>query len=93
MALNFEIFYHAKVVREDIVNLPLVWRDKIRSMVEEKLTTAPDFYGKPLRRSLKGYRKLRVGDYRIVFRINGNKVYVLAIMHRSVVYKKITKRI
>jgi mRNA interferase RelE/StbE len=93
MALNFEIFYHTKVVKEDIINLPPIWRDKIRSMVEEKLTIAPDFYGKPLRRSLKGYRKLRVGDYRVVFRINGNKIYILAIMHRSVVYKKITKRI
>jgi mRNA interferase RelE/StbE len=92
MALNFKIFYHKKVVKEDIVNLPLVWRDKIRSVIEDKLTIAPDFYGKPLRRSLKGYRKLRVGDYRVVFRINENKVYILAIMHRSVVYKKIIKR-
>ena len=66
MALNFEIFYHSKVVKEDIINLPLVWRNKIRLAIEEKLTTAPDFYGKPLRRSLKGYRKLRSVDYRIV---------------------------
>ena len=93
MALNFEIFYHTKVVKEDVQNLSLVWRNKIRFAIEEKLTIAPDFYGKPLRRSLKGYRKLRVSDYRVVFRINGNKVYVLAIMHRSVVYKKITKRL
>jgi mRNA interferase RelE/StbE len=93
MALNFEIFYHVKVVKEDIADLPLVWRNKTRSMIEEKLTTAPDFYGKPLRRSLKGYRKLRVGDYRVVYRISGDKVYVLAIMHRSVVYNRITKRL
>ena len=93
MALNFEIFYHAKVVRDDIISLPLTWRGKIRFAIEEKLTTAPDFYGKPLRRSLKSYRKLRVGNYRVVFRIHGNKVYILAIMHRSVVYQKITKRL
>ena len=93
MALNFEIFYHTKVVKEDIATLPLLWRNKIKFAIEEKLTVAPDFYGKPLRRSLKGYRKLRVGDYRVVFRINGNKVYILAIMHRSVIYQKITKRL
>ncbi|PIP55476.1 MAG: addiction module antitoxin RelB [Candidatus Zambryskibacteria bacterium CG22_combo_CG10-13_8_21_14_all_42_17] len=93
MALNFELFYHAKVVKDDIVSLPLIWRSKIRLAIEEKLTIAPDFYGKPLRRSLKGYHKLRVGDYCVVFRINGNKVYILAIMHRSVVYKKITRRL
>ncbi len=93
MALNFEIFYHTKVIKEDITNLPLLWRDKIKFAIEEKLSIAPDFYGKPLRRSLKGYRKLRVGDYRIVFRINSNKVFILAIMHRSVVYNRITKRL
>ncbi len=93
MALNFEVFYHTKVIKEDVSDLPPVWRDKVRSMIEEKLTVAPDFYGKPLRRSLKGYRKFRVGDYRVVFRINRDKVYVLAIMHRSVVYEKITKRL
>ena len=91
MALNFEILYHDKVVKEDITNLLLIWRNKIRFAIEERLTIAPDFYGKPLRRSLKGYRKLRIGDYRVVFRIDGNKVYILAIMHRSVVYQKIIK--
>ena len=93
MALNFEIFYHTKVVKEDIVSLSRVWRDKIKFAIEEKLTIAPDFFGKPLRRSLKGYRKLRVGDYRVIFRIDGNKVYVLAIMHRSIIYKRITNRL
>ncbi|PIQ66675.1 MAG: addiction module antitoxin RelB [Candidatus Zambryskibacteria bacterium CG11_big_fil_rev_8_21_14_0_20_42_18] len=93
MALSFEILYHSKVVTDDIVSLPKLWRNKIRLAIKEKLTTAPDFYGRPLRRSLKGYRKLRVGDYRVVFRINKNKVYVLAIMHRSVVYKKVPKRL
>ena len=93
MALNFEIFYHTKVIKEDIVNLSLVWRDKIKFAIEEKLIIAPDFFGKPLRRSLKGYRKLRVGDYRVIFRIDKNRVYVLAIMHRSIIYKKVTKRL
>ena len=93
MALDFEILYHAKVVKEDITSLSPIWRDKIKFAIEEKLTIAPDFFGKPLRRSLKGYRKLRVGDYRVVFRIDRNRVYVLAIIHRSVIYKKITKRL
>ncbi len=92
MALIFEILYHNKVVKEDIPRLSLIWREKIRFAIEEKLTIAPDFYGKPLRRSLAGYRKLRVGDYRVVFRIQGDKVFVLAIMHRSVIYQKVNMR-
>lgn len=92
MALAFEIVYHETVVKEDIPRLPATWRDKVRDAIEEKLTTSPDFFGKPLRRSLKGYRKLRVGDYRVVFRIQGTKVLIFAILHRSVVYLEMEKR-
>ena len=92
MALDFEIVYHKTVVEEDIPRLASTWKLKIQTAIEEKLTTYPAVYGKPLRRSLKGYRKLRVGDYRIVFRINGQKVLILAILHRSVVYQIIERR-
>jgi mRNA interferase RelE/StbE len=93
MALVFEVIYHKKVVEEDISRIARSWRDKIRDAIEEKLTTSPDFFGKPLRRSLKGYRKLRVGDYRIVFRIQGMKVLILAILHRSTVYEEVEGRV
>ncbi len=51
------------------------------------------FYGEPLRKSLKGYWKLRVGDYRVIYKIDGNEVWILAIINRKDVYKKTTKRI
>jgi len=92
MALEFEVVYHKKVVEEDIPRLVPVWKAKVQAAIEEKLSTYPDLYGKPLRRSLKGYRKLRVGDYRVVFRIAGAKVLILAILHRSVVYREMEKR-
>ncbi|MGD0328302.1 MAG: type II toxin-antitoxin system RelE/ParE family toxin [Minisyncoccia bacterium] len=92
MALDFEVIYQQKVVEEDIPQLTSAWRVKIQAAIEEKLSSYPDLYGKPLRRSLKGYRKLRIGDYRVVFRIAGTKVLILAILHRSVVYKEMGKR-
>jgi mRNA interferase RelE/StbE len=92
MAVAFEIFYEKVVVREDIPRIASAWRQRIRGAIEEKLTSYPEVFGKPLRRSLKGYRKLRVGDYRIVFRIQGKKVLIFAILHRSVVYKEMEKR-
>ena len=92
MAVDFEVLYQKKVVEEDIPQLAPTWKTKIQDAIEEKLSTYPDVYGKPLRRSLKGYRKLRVGDYRIVFRISESKVLILAILHRSVVYKEMEKR-
>lgn len=93
MAVTFEILYHEAVVREDIPCLPKVWRERVRSIIGSKLAIHPDIFGIPLRRSLKGYRKLRVGDYRIVFRIEGGGVKLFAIAHRSVVYELVLKRL
>lgn len=88
MEIMYAIFYHHLVVRDDIPKLPHLWKKKAQQAIESKLTTMPDIYGKPLRRSLKNYRKLRVGDYRIIYRIEGDKVKIFAIQHRSVVYTK-----
>ena len=88
----FEIVYHHLVVEEDIPKLSSVWKNKVRRAIEEKLANRPEVYGKPLRRSLKGYRKLRVGDYRVIFRIENNKAKIFVIQHRSVVYEAVEKR-
>ncbi len=90
--MSFEIVYHPEVVRKDIPKLSSEWKEKIRLTIEARLTTHPDLYGKPLRRSLKGYRKLRVGDYRVIFRIEKNLVKIIIIEHRSIVYAQIEKR-
>jgi len=89
----FDVIYHHLVVCDDIPKLSNEWKEKIRRAIENKLTIYPDLYGKPLRRSLKGYRKLRVGDYRVIFRIEKNTVKILVIQHRSVVYTEANKRI
>ena len=47
----------------------------------------------PLRKTLKGYRKLRVGDYRIVLEIDDNNIYILGICHRKDVYTRVEKRV
>lgn len=89
----FEIHYHYAVVKEDIPRLAPAWKKKIRRAIEEKLVTRPDTFGKPLRRSLRGYRKLRVGDYRVIYRIDGKRVIIFVIQHRSIVYGITKKRI
>ena len=91
--MTFEIQYHTDVVRKDIPDLSQTARDQIKQAIEKKLTTSPDQFGKPLRRSLKGYRRLRIGDYRIIFRIEGNIIKIFIIQHRSVVYKQSKKRL
>lgn len=88
----FRVVYHHLVISDDIPKLPNVWKKRIRHAIEQRLKTNPDLYGKPLRRSLKGYWKLRAGDYRIIFRIENNTVKILIIQHRSVVYAQAQKR-
>jgi len=65
----------------------------IKRAIEERLAKHPGVYGKPLQRSLKGYWKLRVGEYRVVFKISGNDILILGIVHRKDVYRRIKKRV
>ena len=91
--MSFNILYHPLAARDDIPKLSKEWRKKIQKAVEDRLSASPEAYGKPLRKSLKGYRKLRVGDYRVIFSLEKSTVKILAIRHRSVVYDKINKQV
>lgn len=83
---NWEVRYLECVVNGDIPALSSSDRQRIRQAVELKLTSRPELYGKPLRFSLKGARSLRVGDYRVLFVLEGRRVLVIGIFHRSVAY-------
>ena len=91
--MTFRIFYHITVAREDIPKLSSTDKERVKEAIEEKLQEAPEIFGKPLRYSLKGYRALRVGDYRVIFRIEDDTVKILLIVHRSLAYQKINKRV
>jgi len=89
----FDLRYHPDVKSIDIPLLDAKLQTRIKSAVERRLMTAPHLYGEPLRKTLHGYWKLRVGDYRVVFKIVGEEVWVLGIIHRKKVYKEIEKRL
>jgi len=91
--LTFELRYHPDVRDVDIPQLNETLKKRIKRAIEERLSISPDQYGEPLRKTLKGYWKLRVGDYRVVYKIEGNEVWIFAIINRKDVYKKIIKRI
>jgi mRNA interferase RelE/StbE len=90
--LPFELRYHPDV---GSIDLPLInerlKRQIKNAIVETRLITFPHQYGEPLRKTLKGYWKLRVGDYRVVFKIVENEIRILGIIHRKKVYEKIEK--
>lgn len=93
MGVIFEICYHEAVAKEDIPRLSSERKNRIKTAIETRLSSLPDLYGKPLRRSLKGYRKLRVGDYRVIFKIEAKTVKIFIIGHRSAVYKNAEGRL
>ena len=88
----FIILYHPVAVKKDMPRLDKAAASRIRLAIETKLTTRPELYGSPLRATLKKFWKLRVGDWRVMYEIRGEQVRVLAIAHRSDVYKMIDKR-
>jgi mRNA interferase RelE/StbE len=93
VGLPFTLRYHPDVKTKDLPMIDAKLKNRIRDPIERRLATEPHQYGEPLRKTLKGYWKLRIGDYRAVFKIFGEEVWILAIIHRNKVYEAIEKRI
>ena len=91
--MAYTLLYHPEVKSKDIPTINNDVSKRIQRAIENRLTAEPQRYGEPLRRTLKGYWKLRVGDYRVVFRIVKTEVWIFAIMHRRDVYQRIEKRL
>ncbi|MDZ4662874.1 MAG: type II toxin-antitoxin system RelE/ParE family toxin [Pseudomonadota bacterium] len=75
--------------KKDLSSISKSNKEQIRKAIEKKLATNPIEFGKPLQYSLRGLRRLRVGDYRIIFQIEEKKkvVLVVKIGHRKEVYE------
>ena len=87
--MSHRIEYLDSVVREDIPRLSRDVRDRIRKAIEQKLASHPVEFGKPLRHSLKGARRLRVEDWRVVYTIESpDVVLIVKIGHRKDVYER-----
>ena len=90
--LKYRISYHELVVE---IDLPKVDKSVLREIyfaIETKLFTAPDIFGKQLRGTLHGYWSLRVGDYRLAYRIKGQEVKIECIKNRKEIYKELQQR-
>lgn len=88
-----KIIYHPLVVDCDIPALDPTAAVRIKAAIERKLTASPEIYGIPLRGTLKPYRKLRVGDWRVVFTIEKRTVRIIVIAHRREVYDIAERRV
>ena len=91
--MPYTILYHPDITRRDLRRIPLNVQSRIADALAARLQESPEKYGQPLRGTLRGYWKLRVGDYRAVFKIVGDEVWVLAILHRRHVYADVLRRL
>ncbi len=86
--MSYIIEYLEKVVKADIPALPKSAKELLKRAIDERLTTDPLGYGKPLRHGLYGQRRIRVSVYRIIYTIDHEQkiVTIVAIGHRRDVY-------
>ncbi|MBW1921580.1 MAG: type II toxin-antitoxin system RelE/ParE family toxin [Deltaproteobacteria bacterium] len=91
--MQYKLKYHAEVKSSDLPKIDAKSRNIIKRAIEERLAVKPEAYAKPLQRTLKGYWKLRVGDYRIVFKVSGDSIFIFGIIHRKDIYTLVKKRI
>lgn len=86
----FRVLYSDRVVEEDIPRLAKSAHGMIRRAIEQRLAANPILYGKPLQYSYKGHRRLRVSDYRVIYRVDmdARTVFIVAIGHRKDVYEE-----
>ncbi len=86
---NYTVILSAKAVKildkmksKDKINYGIII-SHLKNMEEN-----PEYFGKPLNGNLKGLWSYRVGDFRIIYKIQDDKclVFVITIGHRRDVY-------
>lgn len=73
----WNVIIHRLVLSEDFKNIDHSSRSLILKSIHKKLAHDPENYGTPLVCEYKGYWKLRVGDYRVIYRIVKDQVLVI----------------
>lgn len=77
--MTWTVRFHPAVLQDDFRRLPKPVLKEILSAIRTRLTLDPERYGEPLRKELFGYWKLRVGDYRVIYRMRKRELLVLVV--------------
>lgn len=86
LTFDKKILNHFKKMDKHLINMLMIWIGKNLNN-----TTNPRIHGKPLSYGLNKYWRYRIGDYRLIARIDdkNHQIIVFHFGHRSSVYKKI----
>ena len=75
----WQIRIHQLVLESDFKTISLPQQKTILKTIEKKLSIDPQNYGKSLRGEFSGYWRLRVEDYRVIYRIVKEEILVLVV--------------
>lgn len=85
------------VFEKDLRKISQADKQRIFRAIRNKLTSSPKEFGVPLRGKFSSLWKLRVGPYRVIYKIEQEKIQVYVIMigyRRSAeVYRKLMSRL
>ncbi len=84
MAFNIK---YKKSIERDLGRLDKKEARRILNRIENDLSAHAESYP-ILKGEFAGLRKMRVGDYRVIFTLMDNDILVLRIGHRRDIYKK-----
>ncbi len=78
--MSWTVSYHPEV-EDDLKRVGVAAARRILRTIDSKLTQAPLQFGVPLSGNLSAFRKLRIGDYRVVYQATESTVtvFVLAV--------------
>ncbi|RRV40871.1 type II toxin-antitoxin system RelE/ParE family toxin [Pseudomonas sp. o96-267] len=75
--MNWKVRFHPDV-EHDLTQLGNAEAKRVLKVIRERIVEGePDKIGKPLRGALAGHRRIRIGDVRIVYKIQGNQIVLL----------------
>jgi len=83
--MKYSLIY-TKTAVEDIKKLDPIVKKRIKKRLED-FSLSPFKYAKKLINSSIGSYRFRVGNYRIVFDIDKDKIVILRIGHRREIYR------
>lgn len=82
----YKIVLEESVIHKDLPKLSHPIKLRVFQEIKDKLSEHPLIFGKPLRNILKNKRSLRIGDYRVLYAVEKDIVYIANIRHRKDVY-------
>jgi len=92
--MTYDIRYYPQVQSDKKRLDPSVWK-RIRKAIHSKLANKPQYFGEPLRGTLRDFWKLRVGDYRVGYFVVEEQlqIRVVDVSHRKSIYEQMSRRL